>query len=57
MQELSGRALEGHDHHTFLKQVHRLSLSNVFAKEIDYSIAAIKARAPQEAAAWRRKFS
>jgi hypothetical protein len=51
------RALDGHDHHTFLKQVHRLGLGNAFAQEIEHSIVAINARAPQEAAAWRRKFS
>jgi len=56
-QTLLKRAFELHDHHTFLKQVHRLSLSNVFEREIGHSIAAIEARAPQEASAWRRKFS
>lgn len=51
------RAFEAHDHHTFLKQVHRLGLGKAFAKEIEHSIVAIEARAPQEAAAWRQKFS
>ena len=51
------RAFEAHDYHTFLKQAHRLRLSEGLEKEIGHSIAAIEARAPREAAAWRQKFS
>ncbi|MCL4852923.1 MAG: hypothetical protein KJZ78_16310 [Bryobacteraceae bacterium] len=49
------RAFAARDYHTFLKQAHRLGLGEGFEKEIGQAIAAIEARAPREAAAWRRK--
>lgn len=49
------RAFEARDYHTFLKQTHRLGVSEGFEKEIGQAIAAIEARAPREAAAWRQK--
>ena len=50
------RAFEARDYHTFLKQAHRLGVSQGFEREIGQAIAAIEARAPREATAWRQKF-
>ena len=50
------RTLEARDYHTFLKQAHRLGVSEGFEREIGQAIAAIEVRAPREAAAWRQKF-
>lgn len=50
------RAFEAHDYHGFLKQAHRLGLREGLEGEIGQAIAAIEARAPREAAAWRQKF-
>jgi hypothetical protein len=50
------RAFAAGDYHTFLKQAHRLGVSEGFEEEIGQAIAAIEARAPREAAAWRQKF-
>jgi hypothetical protein len=50
------RAFETRDYHTFLKQAHRLKVSEGFEREIGQAIGAIEARAPGEAAAWRQKF-
>jgi hypothetical protein len=50
------RAFEMRDHHTFLKQVHRLRATAGFESQIQEAITAIEWRAPIEASAWRRKF-
>lgn len=50
------RAFEAGDHHTFLKQAHRLHSSTGLEVEIEQAITAIARRAPKEASAWRGKF-
>ena len=51
------RAFDSGDHHTFLKQAHRLGVSEELAPRIQEAIVVIERRAPKEATAWRRKFS
>ena len=51
------RAFEVGDHHTFLKQAHRLGMCSGLEGEINKAIGAIEVRAPREANDWRRKFS
>jgi hypothetical protein len=50
------RAFEMRDHHTFLKQAHRLRATAGFESQIQEAITALEQRAPIEASAWRRKF-
>jgi hypothetical protein len=50
------RAFEAGDHHTFLKQAHRLRTTAGLESRIQEAITAIEQRAPNEASAWRRKF-
>jgi len=50
------RAFEVGDHHTFLKQAHRLGAAAALEIRIEEAITAIERRAPKEASAWRRKF-
>lgn len=50
------RAFEAGDHHTFLKQAHRLGAAAGLEIRIEEAIAAIERRAPKEASAWLRKF-
>ena len=50
------RAFEVGDHHTFLKQAHRLGAGSGLKIQIEQAIMAIGRRAPNEASAWRRKF-
>jgi hypothetical protein len=50
------RAFETGDHHTFLKQAHRLAAAAGLEIRIKEAITAIERRAPKEASAWCRKF-
>ena len=50
------RTFEAGDHHTFLKQAHRLRATAGIESRIQEAITAIERRAPNEASAWRRKF-
>jgi hypothetical protein len=51
------RTFEVGDHHTFLKQAHRLRVTAGIESQIQEAITAIERRAPIEANAWRHKFS
>lgn len=53
---LLNRSYEVGDHHTFLKQAHRLAASVGLEQRVTDAILAIAHRAPEEAAIWRRKF-
>ena len=50
------RAFEVGDHHTFLKQAHRIGVVAGLEIRIEEAITTIERRAPKEAAAWRQKF-
>jgi hypothetical protein len=50
------RAFDSHDYHTFLKQAHRLGITEGLTDRICTAIADIETRAPREAESWRLKF-